>query len=753
MGADTSPNAKVKKLRLLLQAGAPLGAVEQKARIEGVDMELVLSPSNAKPNNNDSMERDELQLAIPETLLKKYKRMMKAGLPLDRVQQLAGVEAGVSPEEVERVLGNNNGSRIADGHVTIGSEKEGGAEFVKFLRMQKAGIPLAAIQNSARIQGVNVDELNKTLGVAEDYTSETSAITAVNGEAVTQDLVRTLNSEICVNGDGAAENVDSRDDTAATEPEAFIKHFTSTGVNVSFPTGRDHPLTDLVRKMAHTVQKTSRFNNTSSANEMIVDNQTLYNALGAFKGVQFARNEYNSTLVGTSMNAELIHAKRYAFAELVRSVGMPVSNYEVPMSIPGLDELIAHIESTNQDEINRANIQLQDGYYDFDSFQAMYPPGSMVIAKHAGGGGVDSMCQVVWNRYTQGKTIFGKPIRHFELCVRFIVPVGGGKVTFAEVVEGMEMFEGTRSLWSSAYGSAAGLAFLPLFNEQLVSTADTYKRRGELYNQIVSSSDESNGHTYAYMAYETGSFSAKQGSGSNSTKPSTALATGGRIIIDFDAAIENGFFLSIGRDDLVDGIRLKLKEYKTNQQVLAQKKENAGDIVGPSDMILFSQIPNEYCHLMWPRMAGFSLTSKSWGDVVSDGLRDIMFDADVFDRLVLPESRKRMIKALVRHSNSTSGFQDLIKGKGAGIVFLLYGLPGTGKTLTAEAIAEFLGLPLYSVSLGTLGTTADELERRLGEILHLGMHSCCWMKLTLFSRLEVLALLLRGMQWFLSCFA
>jgi hypothetical protein len=32
-----SPNAKVKKLRLLLQAGAPLGAVEQKARMEGVE--------------------------------------------------------------------------------------------------------------------------------------------------------------------------------------------------------------------------------------------------------------------------------------------------------------------------------------------------------------------------------------------------------------------------------------------------------------------------------------------------------------------------------------------------------------------------------------------------------------------------------------------------------------------------------------------------------------------------------------------
>lgn len=45
--------------------------------------------------------------------------------------------------------------------------------------------------------------------------------------------------------------------------------------------------------------------------------------------------------------------------------------------------------------------------------------------------------------------------------------------------------------------------------------------------------------------------------------------------------------------------------------------------------------------------------------------------------------------------------------------------PGTGKTLTAEAIAESLHRPLYSISMGTLGTTADELERRLCEILSL----------------------------------
>jgi len=36
-----------------------------------------------------------------------------------------------------------------------------------------------------------------------------------------------------------------------------------------------------------------------------------------------------------------------------------------------------------------------------------------------------------------------------------------------------------------------------------------------------------------------------------------------------------------------------------------------------------------------------------------------------------------MIKALVRHSSDS--FNDIISGKGAGVVFLLYGPPGVGK--------------------------------------------------------------------------
>ena len=48
---------------------------------------------------------------------------------------------------------------------------------------------------------------------------------------------------------------------------------------------------------------------------------------------------------------------------------------------------------------------------------------------------------------------------------------------------------------------------------------------------------------------------------------------------------------------------------------------------------------------------------------------------------------------------------------------MLHGNPGTGKTLTSEAIAELLHRPLYSISVGELGTSTTDLEHNLSQIL------------------------------------
>ncbi|KAI1745271.1 hypothetical protein F4680DRAFT_465304 [Xylaria scruposa] len=63
---------------------------------------------------------------------------------------------------------------------------------------------------------------------------------------------------------------------------------------------------------------------------------------------------------------------------------------------------------------------------------------------------------------------------------------------------------------------------------------------------------------------------------------------------------------------------------------------------------------------------------------------------------------------------------DLITGKGNGLVMLLHGGPGTGKTLTAESAAEIAERPLYPVTCGDIGTKPEEVERYLESVLHIG---------------------------------
>jgi len=117
----------------------------------------------------------------------------------------------------------------------------------------------------------------------------------------------------------------------------------------------------------------------------------------------------------------------------------------------------------------------------------------------------------------------------------------------------------------------------------------------------------------------------------------------------------------------------------------------------------------------YPYVYGFSFRAKRWGRLALSGLTDIAWRSDSFDKLVLPEDEKAMVRALVEHNDGS--FEDLIDGKGGGCIFLLHGPPGQGKTLTAETIAELLKKPLYAISVGELGVTPDQLEERLRAIL------------------------------------
>ncbi|KAK0628740.1 P-loop containing nucleoside triphosphate hydrolase protein, partial [Bombardia bombarda] len=62
---------------------------------------------------------------------------------------------------------------------------------------------------------------------------------------------------------------------------------------------------------------------------------------------------------------------------------------------------------------------------------------------------------------------------------------------------------------------------------------------------------------------------------------------------------------------------------------------------------------------------------------------------------------------------------------GQGLIILLHGAPGTGKTLTAECAASSTKRPLFSMTCGDLGALPSEVEASLEHSFHLAQTWGC----------------------------
>jgi SpoVK/Ycf46/Vps4 family AAA+-type ATPase len=133
---------------------------------------------------------------------------------------------------------------------------------------------------------------------------------------------------------------------------------------------------------------------------------------------------------------------------------------------------------------------------------------------------------------------------------------------------------------------------------------------------------------------------------------------------------------------------------------------------------------------------GYSLTEKLWGEFEVDDVSDIVWNDDAFPNLILPSGYKDLVLSFVegKAASKDDDFDDFIKGKGLGIILLLVGNPGIGKTLTAEAIADKIRKPLYTLSAGELGQTANQVESFLGKALELAEK---WDAILLFDECDV----------------
>ncbi|GFP59201.1 ATPase family AAA domain-containing protein 3A homolog [Trichoderma asperellum] len=117
---------------------------------------------------------------------------------------------------------------------------------------------------------------------------------------------------------------------------------------------------------------------------------------------------------------------------------------------------------------------------------------------------------------------------------------------------------------------------------------------------------------------------------------------------------------------------------------------------------------------------GFDLRHKEWMDLKVDQIEDVQWNKEAFRNLVADEDTKELIQALITNKLEAEKNTDMIEGKGNGLIMLLHGSPGTGKTFTAESVAEIAEKPLYPVTCGDIGTKPEEVEAYLESVFHLG---------------------------------
>ena len=138
------------------------------------------------------------------------------------------------------------------------------------------------------------------------------------------------------------------------------------------------------------------------------------------------------------------------------------------------------------------------------------------------------------------------------------------------------------------------------------------------------------------------------------------------------------------------------------------------------------KLPSEALMLLPPRVFGFSLLDRKWFAFDISLVEDVKLSNQGFDNLVIPDDHKKIVQALVQHHTKRPGTgaadmkklnqefsMDIVGGKGRGLIVLLHGVPGVGKTSTAECVAAQTKRPLFPITCGDIGSTAEQVEMRL----------------------------------------
>ncbi|KAG9763713.1 P-loop containing nucleoside triphosphate hydrolase protein, partial [Aureobasidium melanogenum] len=137
-----------------------------------------------------------------------------------------------------------------------------------------------------------------------------------------------------------------------------------------------------------------------------------------------------------------------------------------------------------------------------------------------------------------------------------------------------------------------------------------------------------------------------------------------------------------------------------------------------------------------PYVIGFSCSRKDWCRFYVTNLAEVSWKPNAFDELILPRSQLNLVRALVTSHTFPADARDEDQQKGKGLVCLLHGPPGSGKTLTAECAAETTQKALIRASISELNKhdSAWFFEHELARVLRL---ATTWKAIVLLDEADV----------------
>ncbi|KAF4963138.1 hypothetical protein FSARC_8851, partial [Fusarium sarcochroum] len=181
-----------------------------------------------------------------------------------------------------------------------------------------------------------------------------------------------------------------------------------------------------------------------------------------------------------------------------------------------------------------------------------------------------------------------------------------------------------------------------------------------------------------------------------------------------------------GNDAYYSSQKTQVDKIKAEVKQLLEEYE-PGDQRSEKDLAKFKRNmkSERLLHLLPGVVPGFALRNKTWVLLDLTLLKQPEKIED-WNQLVLPKGHRDMVQAMVEtyaegsHDVSSApkarqahAAMDIVRGKGKGCIILLHGVPGVGKTSTAECIAAYTGRPLYPITCGDIGYAPEKVEENM----------------------------------------